>query len=548
MRSVALALGWELYWRNRLWFALTLAYLGGAAVVLRALQGVGAPGILESAAGIATLPLLWAALALLAAFTYAQRADLAAGGTGFPARLFTAPVGTAALVGWPMLYGALAAALLWLATALLVLRPCGLEAPLAWPALLCAAFLAWLQAVSWWPFGWAWLRVAVAVLLLGGLVTVALLLGAMGPLADVAPDLSEWAAAAVLAALLPPAYAAAVAGVRRARRGDCQSWPSPFRGWAGALTAPFGRRRPFASPAGALLWWEWRRHGLGLPAMMALTLPWVLLPTLLPGQDELFRRGGLAVVLFLPVLDAVAAGTSLGNMSYRPAPHVGPFLATRPVSAAALVAAKLKVAALSTLAALALLAVVLPVALLRADVRADVAELWGALLRFYPPGKASAVVAVLALALPALTWKGLVGNLHVTLAGRPWVNWTATAAGLLLLAGGSGAGYWAYHHPEAHATLWRLAWWGAAAAVALKLLVGGWAVRALYRRRLVPPRALAGWLAVWLLAALALFAALAWLLPPGLMAVSGCAFAAVLLVPLARLALAPLALEWNRHR
>ena len=545
MRSVAWALGWELWRRHRLWFALSLAYLGGAAVAVRAMHGVQQP---EIVGGIATFPLVWVAIAYLAAFTYAQRADLAAGGSGFPARLFTAPVRTAALVGWVMLYGALAMALLWLATATLLLRPSGLGAPLLWPALLGAAFLAWLQAVSWWPFGWAWLRVAVAVLLLGGLVTAALLLASMGPLADVAPEISEWAAAAVVAAMLPPAYAVAVAGVRRARRGDSQPCPSPFRGWAGVAKAPFQRRRPFATAAGAQLWWEWRRHGPELPVMTALTLPWVLVPALLPGQDEFLRRGLLALTLALPVLDAVAAGASLGRMNHRPLPTLSPFLATRPVSCAALVAAKLKVAVLSTLAAWALVAVVLPVALLRAEVRADVAELWVSLLRFYPPGKAPAVVALAVFALPALTWKGLVANLHVTLTGRPWVNAAAGAASLVFLAGGAGVGYWAWHHPEAQAALGRLAWWVAAAGVALKLLVGGWAVRALYRRRLVSPPALIGLLAAWLLAALALFVVLTRMLPPGLVDVSGSAFAAVLLVPLARLALSPLALEWNRHR
>ena len=166
--------------------------------------------------------------------------------------------------------------------------------------------------------------------------------------------------------------------MRRARRGDGQSWPSPHRGWAGALTAPLRRRRPFASPAAALLWWEWRRHGLGLPVMVALTLPWVLVPALLFDQDEIIRRGLLALALALPALYAVVAGTSLGKMSDRPAPSLSPVLATRPVRSAVLVAAKLKVAALSALAAWALLAVVLPVALLRADVRADVAQLWAA--------------------------------------------------------------------------------------------------------------------------------------------------------------------------
>src|SRR5207302_9815652 len=94
----------------------------------------------------------------------------------------------------------------------------------------------------------------------------------------------------------------------------------------------------------------------------------------------------------------------------------------------------------------------------------------------------------------------------------------------------------------------RLAWWLAPVAVALKLLLAGWAVRALHRRRLAAPRVLVGWLAAWLLAVVALFGAFAGLLPPELVGWAGCAFAAVLVGPLARLALAPLALEWNRHR
>jgi hypothetical protein len=99
-----------------------------------------------------------------------------------------------------------------------------------------------------------------------------------------------------------------------------------------------------------------------------------------------------------------------------------------------------------------------------------------------------------------------------------------------------------------HEMLLRLAWWAAGAAVALKLLLGGWAMRAVYRRRLVTPRALAWGLAAWPVAAITLFAALAWLVPPGLASPPALALAAVLLVPLARPALAPLALAWDRHR
>jgi hypothetical protein len=107
---------------------------------------------------------------------------------------------------------------------------------------------------------------------------------------------------------------------------------------------------------------------------------------------------------------------------------------------------------------------------------------------------------------------------------------------------------WVAKHPETHEPLLRLAWWAAPAAVVLKLLLAGVALRALYLRRLVTPRVLAGGLAAWPVLAVALFGALAWLVPPGLASRSALALAAVLLVPLARPALAPLALEWDRHR
>jgi hypothetical protein len=94
----------------------------------------------------------------------------------------------------------------------------------------------------------------------------------------------------------------------------------------------------------------------------------------------------------------------------------------------------------------------------------------------------------------------------------------------------------------------RLAWWAAPAAVVLKLLLAGLALRALFRRRLVTARALGAWLTAWLVFAVALFGLLTWLVPPGLASLTGLALASVLLVPLARPALAPLALEWDRHR
>jgi hypothetical protein len=76
------------------------------------------------------------------------------------------PVTTAALAGWPMLYGTAATSSLWLAVALFLRWPVGIDVPLPfiWPALLTSAYLAWTQAFVWMPYGLPGLCVIVAAL------------------------------------------------------------------------------------------------------------------------------------------------------------------------------------------------------------------------------------------------------------------------------------------------------------------------------------------------------------------------------------------------
>ncbi len=540
MHSVAWALGWELWRRHRFWFVLTAAYLLAAAVALRLLP----PGELSaSVALVAVAPLGAAAVLLLAFFTYSLGMDLMSPGSGFPGRAFTLPMRTAALAGWPMLYGGTAAALLWLAAALLILRPCGLAAPLAWPALLAAAFTAWMQALLWWPVGWPLLRTAAVVLLLIAFTAAPRVwadAGVPGP-----------AAVPVLAALLAAAYVAAVAGVARARRGDGQAWPSSWQ-WALRLwAAAAGPRAPFASAGAALVWYEWRRNGVMLVLLSTLLLPLLVPLLLLPESPVLGPWAKWGGFLLLPLMVGLTAGGGMGQMGSAGKDRkagLPTFLATRPVPSAAFVAAKRKAAALCTLAIWAPPYLIALAILFRPGNGAEVAQMWGQLLRFYPPWKAGVVVALGALALPALTWKEMVENLAFGLTGRPRVITASVLAVLALFVAGSLAGVWVARHPEAHETLLGLAWWAAATAVGLKLLLAGWAVRALLRMRLVSPRALTRGLVAWLVIVLALFGALAWLVPSGLASLSSLALAAVLLVPLARPALAPLALAWDRHR
>jgi hypothetical protein len=138
-------------------------------------------------------------------------------------------------------------------------------------------------------------------------------------------------------------------------------------------------------------------------------------------------------------------------------------------------------------------------------------------------------------------------GLWLGLSGR---NWILTGFALLLgaLMGLVVLYVWLWKSPEYWETSHALLPWLAAAAVVLKAVTAGWSLREVARRRLVPARVLVGLPAAWLLVAAGLFALLRWLMPSGLVPASGLVLGVVLVLPLTRLALAPLALAWNRHR
>src|SRR5579864_7788990 len=143
MHSPAAALAWELWGRHRWGLAVVLLYLLGFAVVLNVLPS----GEVEPLYGLmGSVQFVFALIYVAAVFAYGFECRLEATRSGFPARLFTLPVRTSMLVGWPMLQGVAAVALLWLAWSWLVLRPSGVEVSLGFTALLAAAFVAVLQA------------------------------------------------------------------------------------------------------------------------------------------------------------------------------------------------------------------------------------------------------------------------------------------------------------------------------------------------------------------------------------------------------------------
>src|SRR5882724_3487213 len=136
--SPAYAIGWE-FRRRHLWPLWTL---GAYMLVLAAVKLLGfgpsvpirmVPPDERAAALIA--PLSTSYFYFLAVFSFGLSGDLMARASIFPARLFTLPVRTEALVWGPMLHGMVAVALLVQAAMIVARWPWGIEAPLVWPAL-----------------------------------------------------------------------------------------------------------------------------------------------------------------------------------------------------------------------------------------------------------------------------------------------------------------------------------------------------------------------------------------------------------------------------
>lgn len=136
MRTAAAAIAWEFRQRHR-WglIALVATTLTLGAIKLAVLT---TQSLLEvddvTYALLVPVPLSAIFLYLLAVFTFGISGDLAARESMYPPRMLTLPVSTAALAGWPMLYGCVSMALLWFAMRIVGIFPPGLDVPTYWPA------------------------------------------------------------------------------------------------------------------------------------------------------------------------------------------------------------------------------------------------------------------------------------------------------------------------------------------------------------------------------------------------------------------------------
>ena len=545
MNKPAYAIAWEFRQRHR-WGLLALAvYLIVLATIRLLIMKPGQRVDFDSDTSFAlavVVPISTTFLYFLSVFTYGLSGDIAARQSMYPARMFTLPVTTTALVGWPMLYGSCAVALLWLATRLLAVWPSGVVIPVVWPALLAASLLAWTQALTWMPYPLPFLRVIVTVMWLAAIDAVVML--------ALYFQTAEPVMLVILAPHLPLAFLVARFAVARARLGAVPDWlalRAPFRSLAGVRSE---RQRPFASSVRAQAWFEWRRHGRSLPVWVAILLPFEL------SLFFVFRQTPPIVVEILisalltpPLMAAFAAATVSksnpgGNDSY----DLTPFLATRPLTSPALVAAKLRATIASTLAAWMLVLVAIPLALFLSGTSALVLDGARRIASAWGTPRAVAMLLLGITGLMAATWKQLVQSLFIGMSGRAGLVKASVFVALSILTVSPVLVQWILNNHFVMSVLWNALPWIAFLLAGCKLFAAAWVAIRLRDRGLFSDRTIILSAACWDVLVFALYALLAWMLPALLVRRSLLVLLAVLEIPLARLAAIPLALNWNRHR
>lgn len=549
MRSPAAAIGWEFWRRHRRGLFALIGYLitlGTIKLVMLARGQAVTFASDESFAFTALMPpTATFMMYLLAVFTYGMSGDLAARHSMYPARAFTLPVSTAALAGWPMLYGTLGMAIFWLVTRLVGMWPAGIAIPWLWPAVLAAVSMAWIQALTWMPYGLPGLRIVVAVLWLAvfdAIVLVALQF-----------KVREGVMLAVLAPQIPVAWLVARFAVACARRGVVPDWRSRFT-WlgrvAGVLTG--GRRRArFASAAQAQTWFEWRQHGRSLPGWVGILLPFELALLFLPGTDtpSLVTYTLCGVLLTPPFMAAFAAPrVRRSDPDVSDGYAMALFIATRPLTSAALIGAKLRMAVWSTLAAWLIVLVAIPAGLTLSSTWPVVTERARQLSDFIGTPRA-VVIGLLGLSgLVVWTWKQLVQSLYVGLSGREWLIRSSTGLTLTVLVFIEPIARWIHDTGAVRVALWNALPWILGVLVCCKTSAAAWIATRLYHHRVLSDSTLVTGAVCWLGAVLAIYGLLVWLFSTVLIPGYFLMLVAILAIPLARVSAAPLALASNRHR
>ena len=272
-------------------------------------------------------------------------------------RVFLLPLPTWRLVLSKMLFPVAAAGALWVAISALTLAVASSGAtiegwPMLGPALAASTLTAWGLAVFWLPLRPRPLKSLVVTAVLVGLMVWTVLRfdddGAVGGIrlwTSVTPQ-----ELATFAVLLLAAYATAVFGTIRARRGGTVGFSNLAVVLEEALSRLWrrGADGPFSSPAAAQVWFEWRQKGWVIPSCVGCGLIATAVMAGRGGNADAVLPALSKVLLMVLCVAPPMVGCLIGRFSpsSREA-SIDLFRASRPMSDTALANAILKVGALS---------------------------------------------------------------------------------------------------------------------------------------------------------------------------------------------------------
>lgn len=552
----AFGLLWYVVRRQRVGLTIALAVMSS---VLIAAVGIGADTLSPFLRFCFVDLFCLASVYLLGVLANAD-GDMISAGSGYPRHLLTLPLSTRSLVLWPMALAAAAAGGAWLLFGCIVLGYSGGTNPLWWPAAMLVATSTCLQAAMWHPFRRAYLR---------GLATV--LAVALPPLlAGLAwlRDLSAAALYGIYGTVTVAAVLVAYGGVSAARLGgggERAPSRSPFVPGAVRRAGRVGQApQPFPSAMRAQVWMEWRCNGRMLPLFVGsgcvvLAFLFTMLGMVGDIRSAPLGVGSIAVselarveLLVLPVavLCAGVVGCCCNRTeTLRRDLTLPPLQATRPLTCAEMVSAKLRMAALSALATGAVLAAFLGLWLLQpAHEGGRNAPLGLLLLPHATPRVFASAVAAFGCVL-SLIWVVQTSGLSIELSGREWLF---NLYGIVLpVCGGSlvlGLVYMVLEQPQRLTSLQHAAPYLMSLAVASKALLAWVTFRAVRRRALVTGAALIRGIAVWCVAVGTVTITAAYAVPTGVVSAKWIILSVILAAPATRLLSAPLSLYWNRTR
>jgi hypothetical protein len=544
MRHPALAVAQSLWWRSRAGFiaaGVTFAVIAITYPLLFAWTREPAVIVLS------VLPFVVLVSVVLRSMLFVE--DRGSMSSTYPVSMYVLPVSTPALVFWPMAYASAAAALTWLAIALIVYGPSGFEMSLFLPALALASSMSWLLALSWLPIAAPWLRTAISV----GSV---LALGTLGWRLYLDSDFPTAAITFLLAGMMVAAFLLGLAAVSSARRGEV--WCArPELCFSAAVNRPHSRRReqrPFTSPAAAQFWYEWKCHGMNLPCVVSLIMVLITLMKLHAGSrnNEFVLPIILTSFLMMPIVQSASIGTGVGR--FKPmwvrSRGFNTFVAIRPMTSGDVVAAKFRMLLASVLLTWVIVLAGTALWIVATGNTQNLSWMVRSYRAQHPAREAVALLIAAIVLLPAWTWKHAGDGLAPSITGRRWMEgifaFLTIGTILTLIAGALRF----VIHPE------ELKWFlGIVPALVISAAVIK-SVVAIVSYSLALKRGLIDWpfllraVAGTLVSVLFAIALLQLSLPSGVVPIPRpiLLLGIVTLIPLGRFPLATLAMEWNRHR